>query len=55
MEQLWKAFHNRSIATQTPTMKENEQFPFIWPGSAALIAPDSALVGFRPMLEATMT
>jgi hypothetical protein len=30
------------------TVKENALFAFIWTGSAALIAPDSALVGFRP-------
>src|SRR5215475_5221253 len=30
------------------TMKENEQFSFNWTGPAALIAPDSALVGFGP-------
>jgi hypothetical protein len=29
-------------------MKENELFSFIWTSPAALIAPDSALVGFRP-------
>jgi hypothetical protein len=29
-------------------MKENEQFAFIWAAPAALIAPNSALVGFRP-------
>src|SRR5882724_8157666 len=29
-------------------LKENELFSFIRTGSAALIAPDSALVGFRP-------
>jgi len=30
-------------------MKENELFSFIWTGPAALIAPDSALVGFGPV------
>jgi hypothetical protein len=32
------------------TMKENEQFSFIRMGPAAPIAPDSALVGFRPAM-----
>ena len=32
-------------------MKENALFSFIWTGLVVLIAPDSALVGFRPTEE----
>src|SRR5262245_23593435 len=34
------------------TTKENEQFSFIQTGPVMLIAPDSALVGFRPCTAA---
>ena len=36
-------------------LKENALFAFIWTGSAALIAPDRALVGFRPSTGGTVS
>jgi hypothetical protein len=36
------------IRDRRPQLKENELFSFIQTGPVVLIAPDSALVGFRP-------